>query len=57
MWIPELSAYHYTARAYHPKLGRFMRTDPIGTAGGMKAGATSEARSAEPAPSQANPFR
>ncbi|WP_366142689.1 RHS repeat-associated core domain-containing protein [uncultured Pseudoalteromonas sp.] len=22
--------YHYKARVYHPELGRFMQTDPIG---------------------------
>lgn len=30
MWIAELSLYHYKARAYDPRLGRFMQTDPIG---------------------------
>ncbi len=35
MWIPELGLYHYKARAYHPRLGRFMQTDPIGTTGGV----------------------
>ncbi len=34
MWIPELGLYHYKARAYHPRLGRFMQADPIGIAGG-----------------------
>jgi RHS repeat-associated protein len=35
MWIAELGLYHYKARAYHPGLGRFLQTDPIGIAGGM----------------------
>jgi RHS repeat-associated protein len=35
MWIPELSMYHYKARAYSPTLGRFMQTDPIGYGDGM----------------------
>ena len=29
-WIPEFQLYHYKARAYHPMLGRFMQTDPVG---------------------------
>lgn len=29
-WIPELGMYHYKARIYSPKLGRFLQTDPIG---------------------------
>lgn len=28
--IPELEMYHYKARIYSPKLGRFLQTDPIG---------------------------
>ena len=35
MWISELALYHYKARAYNPRLGRFMQADPIGHAGGM----------------------
>jgi RHS repeat-associated protein len=35
LWLAEVGLYHYKARIYHPKLGRFMQTDPIGTAGGM----------------------
>jgi RHS repeat-associated protein len=27
--------YHYKARAYHPELGRFLQTDPIGYGDGM----------------------
>lgn len=29
-WLPELGIYHYKARAYSPRLGRFLQTDPIG---------------------------
>ncbi|SHM56475.1 RHS repeat-associated core domain-containing protein [Sphingobium sp. YR657] len=28
--IPELKLYHYKARAYSPRLGRFLQTDPVG---------------------------
>lgn len=31
-WIGELGLHHYKARFYNPGLGRFMQTDPIGTA-------------------------
>ncbi len=31
----ETGLYHYRARAYSPKLGRFLQTDPIGTQGGI----------------------
>jgi RHS repeat-associated protein len=34
-WIPEIGLYHYKARMYHPKLGGFMQTDPIGYEAGM----------------------
>jgi RHS repeat-associated protein len=34
-WYPELGLYDYKARVYHPSLGRFMQTDPIGLGGGM----------------------
>lgn len=30
MWLPELNLYHYKARIYDPKHGRFLQTDPIG---------------------------
>jgi RHS repeat-associated protein len=30
-WLPELQLWHYKARAYAPRIGRFMQTDPIGT--------------------------
>lgn len=30
MWLPDAGVYHYRARAYHPGLGRFMQTDPVG---------------------------
>ena len=35
VWLPETGLYHYKNRAYHPELGRFMQTDPIGVSGGM----------------------
>ncbi|WP_370374804.1 RHS repeat-associated core domain-containing protein [Maricaulis sp.] len=35
VWLPETGLYHYKNRAYHPELGRFMQTDPIGVNGGM----------------------
>jgi RHS repeat-associated protein len=28
--LPELALYHYKARAYDPRLGRFLQNDPIG---------------------------
>jgi RHS repeat-associated protein len=28
-WLPELGVYHYKARVYHPRIGRFLQTDPI----------------------------
>jgi RHS repeat-associated protein len=34
-WLPELGMYYYKARLYSPTLGRFLQTDPIGSAGGM----------------------
>jgi RHS repeat-associated protein len=34
-WIDDLDLYHYKARVYDPELGRFLQTDPIGTAGGI----------------------
>ena len=33
--IPEAMLWHYKARAYAPRLGRFLQTDPIGTEGGL----------------------
>ena len=33
--IPGTELYHYKARVYHPRLGRFMQTDPIGYQDGM----------------------
>jgi RHS repeat-associated protein len=30
MWLPEIGLYYYKNRMYHPALGRFMQTDPIG---------------------------
>ncbi len=30
IYIPELDLYHYKARAYSARLGRFMQTDPVG---------------------------
>ncbi|MBY0569103.1 MAG: RHS repeat-associated core domain-containing protein [Hyphomonadaceae bacterium] len=35
MWLSGAQLYHYRARAYDPRLGRFMQTDPIGFEGGM----------------------
>lgn len=35
LWLPDFGLYHYKARAYHPGLGRFMQTDPVGYAQGM----------------------
>lgn len=32
-WIPELGLYHYKARLYSPRLGRFLQADPIGYEG------------------------
>ena len=29
-WDSELSLYHYRARAYDPRIGRFLQPDPIG---------------------------
>lgn len=34
-WLSEANLYHYRARAFHPGLGRFMQTDPVGYAGGI----------------------
>lgn len=34
-WIAEVGLYDYKARMYHPALGRFMQTDPIGYEDGM----------------------
>lgn len=35
IWIAEIEAYSYRNRVYHPRLGRFLQTDPIGQAGGI----------------------
>lgn len=35
MWIGEIEAYSYRNRVYHPRLGRFLQTDPIGQSGGL----------------------
>jgi RHS repeat-associated protein len=29
-WVPEIGMYHYKARIYSPKLGRFLQVDPVG---------------------------
>ena len=29
-YLSELGIYYYKARIYHPKLGRFLQTDPVG---------------------------
>jgi RHS repeat-associated protein len=34
-WLPEAGLWYYRARMYHPELGRFMQTDPIGYEGGI----------------------
>ena len=33
--LPDTDLYYYKARIYHPKLGRFLQTDPIGYEDGM----------------------
>ncbi len=33
--MPGTELYYYKARVYHPELGRFMQTDPIGYEDGM----------------------
>ena len=30
LWLKELGLFHYKARMYSPKLGRFLQTDPVG---------------------------
>ena len=30
LYLNELQLYYYKARIYHPKLGRFLQTDPVG---------------------------
>jgi len=35
LWLPDWGLYHYKARAYHPGLGRFVQTDPVGYEQGM----------------------
>jgi RHS repeat-associated protein len=35
VWIASLGMYYYRARFYHPGVGRFMQTDPIGYGSGM----------------------
>ncbi len=35
IWVPEAALYYYKARMYHPRLGRFLQTDPTGYNAGM----------------------
>jgi RHS repeat-associated protein len=35
MWLDGTELYHYKARAYSPRLGRFLQTDPIGYEDGL----------------------
>lgn len=35
LWLSDFGVYHYKARAYHPGLGRFMQTDPVGYEQGL----------------------
>jgi RHS repeat-associated protein len=35
MRLPDVGLMHYKARAYSPRYGRFLQSDPIGTAGGI----------------------
>ena len=35
MWLPDFGVFHYKNRAYHPGVGRFTQTDPIGYGGGL----------------------
>lgn len=35
IWLAEIGLYYYKARFYHPELGRFLQTDPIGYADQM----------------------
>lgn len=35
IWIAEIEAYSYRNRVYHPRLGRFLQTDPIGQSDGL----------------------
>lgn len=35
VWLSSVGLYHYKARAYNPRLGRFLQTDPSGYQAGM----------------------
>jgi RHS repeat-associated protein len=35
MRLPDVGLMHYKARIYSPRYGRFLQSDPIGTAGGI----------------------
>ncbi|MGJ3232383.1 MAG: RHS repeat domain-containing protein [Oceanicaulis sp.] len=34
-WLEDAQLYHYKNRVYHPRMMRFMQTDPIGHSGGI----------------------
>ena len=42
VWLPEIGLQYSKARIYSPALGRFLQTDPIGSAGGVNLYAYTE---------------